>query len=134
MPTCPRSLGRRSTTQPTPKNWRVRSLQKCRYYDYKDLGAVDYGAQRFQCDHGMYTLEVGQSHLFEWPFYSLKADEEVTFRYSDKLLMRPEYVGEAMPQDANPAYYLEPMVRRGTPHRGVPRPSPPPRPPDPSSS
>ena len=80
--------------------------QKCRYYGSKDLGGADYGAQQFYCERGMYTLELGQSHLFEKQFYSFKADDEVRFRYSDKLLMKPQYIGEARPQDANPAFYL----------------------------
>jgi hypothetical protein len=83
--------------------------QRCKYYGYKNLGIADYGAQQFYCDRGMYTLELGQTHLFEQQFYSFKADEEVRFRYSDKVLMKPQYVGEAKPQDANPAYYLEPI-------------------------
>lgn len=83
--------------------------QKCRYYGYKDLGVADYGAQQFYCERGMYTLELGQSHLFEEQFYSFKSDDEVRFRYSDKLLMKQQYIGEARPQDANPAYYLEPI-------------------------
>jgi hypothetical protein len=83
--------------------------QKCRYHGYKDLGIDDYGAQQFDCDRGMYTLELGQSHLFDQQFYSFKTDDEVRFRFSDKLLMKPQYVGEAKPQDANPAYYLEPI-------------------------
>jgi hypothetical protein len=83
--------------------------QRCKYYGYKNLGIDDYGAQQFYCDRGMYTLELGQSHLFEQQFFSFKDDDEVRFRYSDKVLMKPQYVGEAKPQDANPAYYLEPI-------------------------
>ena len=83
--------------------------QRCKYYGYKDLGIADYGAQQFYCHRGMYTLELGQTHLFDHRFHLFKADDEVRFRYSDKVLMKPQYVGEAKPQDANPAYYLEPI-------------------------
>lgn len=83
--------------------------QRCRYYGYKDLGGVDYGAVQFYCEKGMYTLELSQSHLFEARFFSFKEDEQVVFRYSDKLLMKPVYIGNAKPQDSNPAYYLEPL-------------------------
>ena len=82
--------------------------QKCRYYDYKNLGGADWGAQRFECERGMYTLELGQSHLFEDKFFSFKRDEPAVFRYSERVLMKPIYVGNAKPQDTNPAYYLEP--------------------------
>ena len=83
--------------------------QRCRYYGYKNLGAADSGAVQVYCEKGMYTLELSQSHLFEARFFSFKEDEQVVFRYSDKVLMKPQYVGETKPQDANPAYYLEPI-------------------------
>ena len=86
--------------------------QHCRYSGAKDLGIDDYGALRFDCEKGIYTLELGQSHLFETKYFSLKEDEQVVFRYSDKILMKPQYIGNAKPQDGNPAYYLEPMQRR----------------------
>jgi hypothetical protein len=91
--------------------WLARQIaaQKCRFYAYKSLGIEDYGAQQFDCDRGRYTLELGQTHLFDRKFFAFAVDDPVTFRYSEKLLMKPQYVGEGKPQDANPAYYLEPI-------------------------
>ena len=83
--------------------------QRCRYYGNKNSGGADSGAVQFYCEKGMYTLELNQSHLFEARFFLFKEDEQVMFRYSEKVLMKPQYVGEAKPQDANPAYYLEPI-------------------------
>ena len=87
---------------------RIIAGQKCLYEGYKDLGIDDYGAQRFKCERGMYTLELGQSHLFDRQYSSFETGEPVVFRYSETLLMKPQYVGHAKLQDANPAYYLEP--------------------------
>ena len=88
---------------------RTIASQKCQYIGYKDLGIDDYGAQKFECDHGQYILELGQSHIFEREFFDWKVGDEAKFRYSDKLLMKPVYVGNARPQETNPAYYLEPV-------------------------
>ena len=83
--------------------------QQCRFYAYKSLGIEDYGAKQFDCERGRYTLELGQTHLFDQRFFGFAVNDPVTFRYSEKLLMKPHYVEEGKPQDANPAYYLEPI-------------------------
>ena len=83
--------------------------QKCEYAGYKDLGIdEDYGARRFDCDHGQYILELGQSHIFVQQF-SWEVGDEVRFRYSDKYLMKPVFLRSAKPRETNPAYYLEPI-------------------------
>ena len=79
--------------------------QKCEYAGgYKDLGINDYGSQRFDCNHGQYILELGQSHIFDQDF-QWEVGDEVKFRYSDKYLMKPAYIenGSVWSQETNPA-------------------------------
>ena len=91
--------------------------QKCQYVGFENLGILDYGAKRFDCDHGQYTLEFGQTHIFEQEFV-WEVGDEVKFRYSDEYLMKPVFIGRARPQETNPAYYLEPIH----PIQGIERP------------
>lgn len=98
-----------STVELAKQTARNIASKKCIYAGYMNLGIDDYGALRFQCDNEPFTLELGQSHIFDHEFFGREVGDEVTFRYSEELLMKPIYREEDKPQATNPAYYLEPL-------------------------
>jgi hypothetical protein len=83
--------------------------QKCRYDGHQVFRVTGWDAQRFHCERGSFVLELDRFHLFEEKFFSLKPDDAVVFRYSETILLKPQYLEYPQPHDKHPAYYLEPI-------------------------